>query len=134
MKNGKSKKLLKNYSIQEYIATTQAPNFRTTPNGCFCSYNCLSVFCCVKYWNFTKFPGVEFCGKAQFPQSVRQFDGNFMETVLSTKLLHQEIRWSFSILRSVYLNRASINVANIFSSLLKNICYNNKTQLLNIGN
>ena len=36
---------------------------------------------CIKYRNFTLFSGVEFCGNAQFLQSLRQISRNCMETV-----------------------------------------------------
>ena len=36
---------------------------------------------CVKYRNFTSFPGVEIYGKAQFPQSFGQISRNSAETV-----------------------------------------------------
>ena len=61
-----------------------------------------------------------FCGNAQFPIFSGEFPESVQKLCLSTKFRHQEIRWNYSIFRSV---RHFVNIEMIIVNLC-NDCWN----------
>ena len=67
-----------------------------------------------KYRNFTWFPGVESCGKTQFPQSFGRSTLNSAKLCVSTEFSLHEIRWNFCTLCSdYYYARILLNVTEL---------------------
>ena len=62
----------------------------------------LSISCCVKYRNFTSFPGVEILWKGSFRIVSGESPETMQKLCLSIKFPHQEMRWNYGIWRSEF--------------------------------
>ena len=104
------------FSLQRFNFMTQC--VRNRPYFDVCSFTFLwrntTQMHCVKCRNFTWFPGVESCGKTQFPQSFERSTLKSAELCVSIKFSRHEIRWNFCILCSDYhYARILLNVTEL---------------------